>query len=219
MEKAKEILKTYWGYDEFRPNQVPIIESILNGQNTVALLPTGGGKSICFQVPAMVKDGICIVICPLISLMNDQVYQLHKRKIKADMIHSGMNANQIEGVLDTCLYGNTKFLYLSPERINSVFIRSRIQEMKVNYLVVDEAHCISQWGHDFRPAYHNLNILKELHPECPIVALTGTATQKVIDDMVLQLGIQKNHQVLKNSFQRKNLIYQVFRSENKIQEL
>ena len=219
MNSALAILKEYWGYNSLRPDQETVINSAVQGNHTVALLPTGGGKSISFQIPSLLKEGISIVISPLIALMNDQVSSLKKRGIKAEMISSGMSPKQIETVLDNCQYGKVKFLYLSPERINSIMVKSRIALMKVNYLVVDEAHCISQWGHDFRPAYHNLLSLREMHPEASIIALTATATKKVIEDIVTQLEIKENHELIRSSFRRPNIIYRVFRSENKINEL
>ncbi|MFT6746159.1 MAG: ATP-dependent DNA helicase RecQ [Glaciecola sp.] len=219
MDSALSILKEYWGYDNLRPDQEQVIESAVQGKHTVALLPTGGGKSISFQIPTLLKEGIAIVISPLIALMNDQVSSLKKRGIKAEMISSGMSPKQIEIVLDNCQYGKVKFLYLSPERINSIMVKSRLEQMNVNYLVVDEAHCISQWGHDFRPAFNNLLSLRVMHPEASIIALTATATKRVIEDIVTQLEIKDNHELIRSSFQRKNIIYRIFRSENKINEL
>jgi ATP-dependent DNA helicase RecQ len=219
LDSALSILKEYWGYDNLRPDQEQVIESAVQGKHTVALLPTGGGKSISFQIPTLLKEGIAIVISPLIALMNDQVSSLKKRGIKAEMISSGMSPKQIEIVLDNCQYGKVKFLYLSPERINSIMVKSRLEQMNVNYLVVDEAHCISQWGHDFRPAFNNLLSLRVMHPEASIIALTATATKRVIEDIVTQLEIKDNHELIRSSFQRKNIIYRIFRSENKINEL
>lgn len=219
LNEAKSVLKKYWGFDNFRLNQEKIILSALENKNTVALLPTGGGKSICFQIPGLLKEGLSIVISPLIALMNDQVGQLRERGIKAEMLSSAMSGKQIEIALDNCLYGGSKFLYISPERINSVLVKSKLAQLNVNYIVVDEAHCISQWGHDFRPAYHNLKSLREIHSKAPILALTATATKKVLKDIILQTGIEKEHQVFKSSFKRDNIKYSVFRAENKIQEL
>jgi len=219
VDTALQILKEHWGYDSLRPDQEQVIGSVIGGNNTIALLPTGGGKSIAFQIPSLLKEGISVVISPLIALMNDQVSSLKKRGIKAEMISSGMSPKQIEIVLANCQYGKVKFLYLSPERINSIMVKSRLAQMNVNYLVVDEAHCISAWGHDFRPAYHNLLSLREMHPEAPIIALTATATKKVIEDIIDQLEIKDNHKVIRSSFERRNITYRVFRSENKINEL
>lgn len=219
MEAALHLLHEHWGFDSFRSDQEAVIRSIVQGENTVALLPTGGGKSISFQIPSLLKEGITLVISPLIALMNDQVSQLKQKGIKAEMISSGMTPKQIETVLDNCLYGKTKFLYLSPERVTSIFVKSKLGLMPVNYLVVDEAHCISQWGHDFRPAYHHLTQLRTMHPEAPVIALTATATKKVIEDIVVQLEIENSHKIIRSSFQRKNITYRVFRSENKMNEL
>jgi ATP-dependent DNA helicase RecQ len=219
VDSALAILKEYWGYDNLRPDQAKVISAVVNENHTVALLPTGGGKSISFQIPGLLREGISLVISPLIALMNDQVSSLKRRGIKAEMISSGMTPKQIEIVLDNCQYGKVKFLYLSPERINSIMVKARLALMNVNYLVVDEAHCISQWGHDFRPAYHNLLSLREMHPKASVIALTATATKRVIEDIVTQLEIKDNHELIRSSFQRKNIIYRVFRSENKNNEL
>ena len=189
----KEILKQYWGYDEFRPLQEDIIQSVLNQQDTLALLPTGGGKSICFQVPAMAMEGICIVISPLIALMKDQVENLQKRGINAIAIVAGMGKREIDIALDNCIYGPIKFLYISPERLLSDLVKERIKHMNVNLLAVDEAHCISQWGYDFRPSYLHIVDFKKLHPKVPILALTASATHKVQLDIVDKLDFKSQN--------------------------
>src|SRR6476661_9472151 len=176
----REILTKYWGYSSFRPMQEEIIDSVLQGKDTLALLPTGGGKSVCFQVPALVKPGICIVISPLIALMRDQVENLKAKGISAVSVVSGMGKREIDILLDNCIFGDIKFLYISPERLLSELVQERIRHMNVNLIAIDEAHCISQWGYDFRPPYLQLTELRELHPEVPILALTATATEDVI---------------------------------------
>ncbi len=213
-----EILHQYWGYKEFRPLQVEIIESILQGKDTLALLPTGGGKSICFQVPALMKDGICIVVSPLIALMKDQVENLNKRDIKAVAIYSGMSYREINITLDNCIHGNIKFLYLSPERLKSEMVRGRISQMNVNLLAVDEAHCISQWGYDFRPEYLQIAEIKSILKNVPILALTATATPDVIKDIQHQLNFAKPNVYIK-SFERSNLSYVVNTFEDKNKRL
>lgn len=212
--QALETLKNYWGFDAFRPIQETVVERVLEDKHTFALLPTGGGKSICFQVPGLVKEGICIVISPLLSLMRDQVSRLKEKGIKAEYLHSGLNGKQIDIVLDNCIFGNTKFLYLSPERIQSILVRERLQQMNVNLIAVDEAHCISQWGHDFRPSYQKINHLIEMHPNAPRIALTGTATPKVVEDICEQLDIPKEG-LIKDKFDRENLHFQSYNTENK----
>lgn len=209
-----EILKKYWGFDNFRPLQYEIIQSVLNQQDTLALLPTGGGKSICFQVPAMVMEGICIVVSPLVALMKDQVENLKAKGIQAIAIYAGMGKREIDILLDNCIYGNIKFLYLSPERLLSQLVRDRIAYMNVNMIAVDEAHCISQWGYDFRPPYMQLGKLREIHPDKPILALTATATPFVREDIVQKLEL-KNPQVFVKSFARRNLSYVVFDLDDK----
>ena len=213
-----QILLKYWGYNSFRPLQEEIINATLNGEDSLALLPTGGGKSLCFQVPAMVKEGICIVVTPLIALMRDQVEQLNKRNIKAVAIYSGMTKREIDITLDNCAYGNIKFLYLSPERIDTAIFKSRIEKMNVNLFAIDEAHCISQWGYDFRPAYLKIPQLRELKPNVPFLALTATATTDVVVDIQQQLQF-KNEQVFQKSFERKNLVYTVIHEEDKLNRL
>ncbi|MFM6976398.1 MAG: ATP-dependent DNA helicase RecQ [Sphingobacteriaceae bacterium] len=215
----QQVLKQYWGYDAFRPSQEDIIQSVLEGHDTLALLPTGGGKSICFQVPAMVQEGICIVVSPLIALMKDQVENLKARGIDAMAIVSGMGKREIDILLDNCIYGNVKFLYISPERLLSPLAKERIRHMKVNLFAIDESHCISQWGYDFRPPYLHLAALRDLHPKVPFLALTATATDRVAEDICTKLAFRKNHQVFRKSFERSNLSYVVAKEENKFRRL
>lgn len=210
----QQILTRYWGYSVFRPLQEEIIQSVLNGKDTLALLPTGGGKSICFQVPALAQEGICIVVSPLIALMKDQVESLRKKGIKAMSIISGMSRQEVDIALDNCIFGDYKFLYLSPERLSSEIVRLRIEKMKVNLFAVDEAHCISQWGYDFRPPYLKIAEVRELHPGVPVLALTATATAEVQVDIQKKLQF-KNGSVFKKSFERKNLSYVVLYDEDR----
>jgi ATP-dependent DNA helicase RecQ len=213
-----EILKRYWGFDAFRPMQEEIIRSVLDGQDTLALLPTGGGKSVCFQVPAMVMEGICIVVSPLIALMKDQVEHLKAKGIEAVAIYSGMGKREIDILLDNCIYGKIKFLYLSPERLMSDLVRVRISYMNVCLIAVDEAHCVSQWGYDFRPPYLKINEIREIHPKVPVLALTATATGRVRTDIIEKLNMTKA-QVFVKSFARKNLSYVVLAQEDKYKKL
>jgi ATP-dependent DNA helicase RecQ len=214
LEEYREILKKYWGFTRFRPLQEEIIQSVADGKDTLALMPTGGGKSITFQVPAMSKPGLCLVITPLIALMRDQVSNLRSRKIKAVAIHSGLSRFELDIALDNCIYGDYKFLYLSPERLGSPLFRKRLESMKINLIAVDEAHCISQWGYDFRPSYLKINELRELLPDVPVMALTATATKSVSEDIQKQLGFAVNN-TIRQSFERKNLVYWVKQTEDK----
>jgi ATP-dependent DNA helicase RecQ len=213
-----QILKQYWNHDAFRPVQEEIIDAVLSGHDTLALLPTGGGKSVCFQVPAMAKEGICIVVSPLIALMKDQVENLKAKGIEAVSIVSGMSKSEIDIALDHCIYNPVKFLYLSPERLLSELVRERIKYMKVNLIAVDEAHCISQWGYDFRPPYLHIADLRELHPDVPVLALTATATAEVREDIQQKLGF-KQPNIFQKSFERKNISYVVQNDENKLRKL
>ncbi|MBC7915178.1 MAG: ATP-dependent DNA helicase RecQ, partial [Pyrinomonadaceae bacterium] len=213
-----QILKQYWGFSEFRPLQEEIIQSVLDGKDTLALLPTGGGKSLCFQVPALLNPGICIVVSPLIALMKDQVENLKEKGIKAVAIISGMGKREVDILLDNCIYGDIKFLYLSPERLLSDLVRERIRYMKVNLIAVDEAHCISQWGYDFRPPYVHLSELRDLHPDVPVLALTASATERVVADIRDKLHF-KNDSIFRKSFERKNLGYVVFNQDDKMRKL
>ena len=214
----QQILLKYWGHSQFRPLQEDIIISVLAGNDTLALMPTGGGKSICFQIPALSKEGICIVISPLIALMKDQVENLKAKGIKAMAITSGMSRKEIDIAFDNCVYGNYKFLYLSPERLESELARVRIKKMKVNLIAVDEAHCISQWGYDFRPSYLKIAELRELLPKVPFLAVTATATPEVAKDIQKQLLFKKEN-LLRKSFERKNLAYIVIKEDDKMKRL
>ncbi len=218
MTNALQILKQYWNYDSFRSPQDNIIEAVTNKKQVIALLPTGGGKSICFQVPALLSDGVCIVVSPLIALMQDQVDSLNEKGIKAMALTSGIDQDELITLFDNIRFGNYKFLYLSPERLQSVFIQEKIKQLNVNLIAIDEAHCISEWGHDFRPSYRNIKVLKTLKPSVPIIALTATATKKVIDDISSSLELE-SPTIFKKSFYRENLAYQFFNIEDKLQRL
>ena len=218
MNKYQEILKQYWGYDSFRDLQEEIITSIGEGKDTLGLMPTGGGKSITFQVPALAQEGICIVITPLIALMKDQVQNLRKREIKALAIYSGMTRQEILTALENCIFGNYKFLYISPERLDTEIFRTKLRSMKVSMITVDESHCISQWGYDFRPAYMKIAEIRELLPEVPVLALTATATPEVVTDIQARLKFREGN-VFRMSFERKNLAYIVRKTDNKTKEL
>lgn len=217
-QKAYEVLKHYWGYDSFRTPQESIISNVLEKHDGLALLPTGGGKSICFQVPALMMQGTCLVVSPLIALMKDQVLNLRKRKVNVQAIIAGMHRQEIETIIDNCKAGKVKLLYLSPERLSSELMRERLREVNISFIAVDEAHCISQWGYDFRPPYLQISEFRALHPEVPIMALTATATPKVVVDIQekLQFKVQR---VFKKSFLRPNLAYKVFFEENKWNQL
>lgn len=211
-------LKKYWGYDNFRGIQRDIIESIGSRKDTLGLMPTGGGKSITFQVPALSQDGICIVVTPLIALMKDQVRNLRKRGIKAAAIHSGLSHEEIIVTLENCIFGNYKFLYVSPERLASELFLTKLRHMTVSFITVDEAHCISQWGYDFRPSYTKIAEIRQTLPDIPILALTATATPEVVKDIQHQLAFQEEN-AFKMSFHRKNLSYVVRNADDKIGEL
>lgn len=213
-----EILKQYWGYSSFRGIQEQIIESIGSGRDTLGLMPTGGGKSITFQVPALAMDGVCLVITPLIALMKDQVRILRDHGIKAAAIHTGMKREEIIAVMENCIFGGCKFLYVSPERLSSELFRTKLRHLKVCMLTVDESHCISQWGYDFRPSYLNIADIRKELPGVPVLALTATATPRVTEDIQDKLGFAERN-LIKMSFYRENLSYVVRRTENKQQEL
>ena len=215
----QEILKQHWGYDNFRGIQEEIINSIGAGNDTLGLMPTGGGKSITFQVPALAKEGLCLVITPLIALMKDQVRNLRDRGIKALAIYSGMSREEIVVALENCIFGDYKFLYISPERLDTEIFQAKLKRMKVSMITVDESHCISQWGYDFRPAYLKIADIRKMLPEVPVLALTATATPEVIKDIRQKLDFKEGSQTFRMSFERKNLAYIVRRAENKQEEL
>ena len=215
MQEAVAILQKYWKHDKFRSLQYEIIDSVLSGQDTFALMPTGGGKSVCFQIPAMINEGICLVISPLVALMKDQVANLQKRNIKAIALTGGIRSDEMIDLLDNCQFGNYKFLYLSPERLQSDWIMDRIKNLPINLITIDEAHCVSQWGHDFRPAYLKISALKKHFPQTPFLALTATATPRVKEDIINELGLHKPH-IFEKSFARENIAYMVFEVEDKV---
>ncbi len=216
----QEILKRYWGYDDFRGIQREIIESIGSGHDTLGLMPTGGGKSITFQVPALAKDGTCIVITPLIALMKDQVDNLRRRGVKAAAIYSGLSHEEILTTLENAIFGGIKLLYVSPERLSSELFQTKLRHMKISFITVDEAHCISQWGYDFRPSYLQIANIRKLIPDAPVLALTATATPQVVEDIKIRLNNEKSDfNTFKMSFERKNLAYVVRQAEDKIGEL
>ena len=215
MSKPIEILQKYWNHDAFRTPQEDIINAVLDGKDTFGLMPTGGGKSITFQVPAMIMDGICLVVSPLVALMKDQVINLQNKGIKALALTGGISSDEIIDLLDNCQYGNYKFLYLSPERLQNDWILERIKNLPINLIAIDEAHCISQWGHDFRPAYLKISKLKEYFPNIAFLALTASATKRVQEDIITQLQL-KNPAIYTKSFARENLAYMVFNVEDKL---
>lgn len=214
----RDILRQYWGYDDFRGIQRDIIESIGSGKDTLGLMPTGGGKSVTFQVPAIAKDGTCIVVTPLIALMKDQVQHLRSKGIRAVAVYSGMRRSEIVSALENCILGDVKLLYVSPERLSSEIFQIKFRHMRVSFITVDEAHCISQWGYDFRPAYLEIGSLRQLKPDVPVLALTATATPQVIEDIQEKLSFRKKN-VFRMSFERKNLSYVVRKAEDKPKEL
>ncbi len=214
IDKSLHILRNRFGYESFRPLQQEIIQNVLKGKDTVALLPTGGGKSICYQIPGIQLEGICIVISPLIALIKDQIDQLKNRGIKAVGITGGISYRELDDVLDNCVYGNYDFLYLSPERLKQDLVQERLLKMNVNLIAIDEAHCISEWGHDFRPAYREIHILKELHPRVPVIAVTATATKEVQEDIIAVLDLDKP-QTFKSSYERSNIQYQITNTADK----
>lgn len=218
MDKSREILKKYWGFDKFRSLQEDIVDDVIYGHDTLALLPTGGGKSICFQVPGIAREGITIVISPLIALMQDQVNNLVSKSIRAKAIISGMSYREIDITLDNARFGGLDFLYTSPERIQSKLFIERFKGMNIGLIVVDEAHCISEWGHDFRPAFKEIYKLRKIHPEVPIIALTATATQRVREDIITQLRL-KHPKIHESSFERNNLSYEAYKSDNKLNKI
>lgn len=213
MKTPQETLKKYWNHSQFRDPQEAIINTVLKGKDTMVLLPTSGGKSICYQVPALLLEGVCIVISPLIALIKDQVNSLKEKNIKAIALTSQLSQDEIVIAFDNLQFGGIKFLYLSPEKLQSKFIQEKIKQLNVSLIAIDEAHCISEWGHDFRPSYLELKILKELQPEATTIALTATATQKVLEDIQLHLEIE-NATLFKKSFQRKNLAFHVISTED-----
>lgn len=217
-DKYLDILRKYWGHEDFRGIQREIIESIGSGRDTLGLMPTGGGKSITFQVPALAQEGVCLVITPLIALMKDQVSHLRQRGIRAAAIHSDMTHSAILQALDNCVYGGTQILYVSPERLHSELFQAKFRHMKVSFITVDEAHCISQWGYDFRPSYLHIAEIRQLKPEIPVLALTATATKEVVEDIQEQLRFKEKN-VFRMSFERKNLAYVVRKATDKPSEL
>ena len=218
MSDANKTLKKYWNFSTFIEPQGEIIQAVLDKKDVIALLPTGGGKSICFQVPALIKEGVCLVISPLISLIQDQVENLKKRGIKATSIQSGASENEILTLFDNIKYGNYKFLYISPERLQNTLIQKKIKQLTISFIAVDEAHCISEWGHDFRPAFRNITILRDLIPDVHFIALTATANKRVLLDIEKSLNLKETN-IFKKSFFKEHLAYQIFTVEDKLKKL
>ncbi|PWK18542.1 RecQ family ATP-dependent DNA helicase [Xanthomarina spongicola] len=218
MQHPINILERYWNFTSFRPFQEEIIDAVLEGEDVFALLPTGGGKSLCFQIPALAREGICIVVSPLVALMKDQVSSLKQKGIKALSITSGISKSELDTLLDNCIYGNYKFLYLSPERLQQELVQDRIKQMNVNLIAVDEAHCISQWGNDFRPAYKNIQLLRQIQPGVNCIALTASAIPEVVKDIVEELDFIQP-KIFRQSFERSNLAYMTFDEEDKYYRL
>ena len=216
--QLKATLQKYWGYSEFRLSQEEIIRSVMEGRDTLALMPTGGGKSLTYQVPTLAREGLCIVITPLIALMKDQVDRLRRMGVNAVAIHSGLSYTQIDIALDNCVYGDVKFLYVAPERLATEAFRLRVQRMNVSLLAVDEAHCISQWGYDFRPSYLRIAEIRKMLPDTPVLALTASATQMVADDIMARLGFTEQN-IIRSSFARPNLSYAVRHTDDKTEQL
>lgn len=215
---TKAVLREFWGHEDFRGSQKGIIDAVTEGKDVLALMPTGGGKSICYQVPAMAQEGICIVVSPLVALIQDQVSQLKSKGIKAIALVGGISFEEVTNLLDNCIYGNYKFLYLSPERLQQSLVQERIREMNVNLIAIDEAHCISHWGNDFRPAYLDCGVLKELSPGIPMMALTATATPEVVHDIVENLRLEQAN-IFKDSFSRSNIAFKVKHTGDKLYQL
>ena len=216
--QLKATLQKYWGYSEFRLSQEAIIHSVMEGRDTLALMPTGGGKSLTYQVPTLAREGLCIVITPLIALMKDQVDRLRRMGVNAVAIHSGLSYTQIDIALDNCVYGDVKFLYVAPERLATEAFRLRVQRMNVSLLAVDEAHCISQWGYDFRPSYLRIAEIRKMLPDTPVLALTASATKMVADDIMARLGFTEQN-IIRSSFARPNLSYAVRHTDDKTEQL
>ncbi|MCC8035678.1 MAG: ATP-dependent DNA helicase, partial [Rikenellaceae bacterium] len=217
-QRYRGILRKYWGYEDFRPQQLEVIESVASGWDTLALMPTGAGKSILYQVPAMAREGVCLVVSPLIALMKDQVDRLRALQIPAAAIHSSLTKRQIDIILDNASWGDLKFLYVAPERLSSPVFIERVARMTVNLVAVDEAHCISQWGYDFRPSYLNIGRLREILPGVPVLALTASATPSVAEDIMRHLGM-KQGRVVRSSFARPNISYAVRDTDDKAGQL
>lgn len=215
IEPYRQILTKYWGFTSFRPLQEDIIKSVADGKDTLGLMPTGGGKSVTFQVPGLVKEGICLVITPLIALMREQVNRLNSMGVRALAVHSGLSAEEIDIILENSIYGDYKFLYISPERISTRIFQARLPKMPLNLIAVDEAHCISQWGYDFRPSYLKIASIREIIPDnIPVLALSASATPQVSEDIMNRLKF-KEQNVLKTSFERKNISYLIRRVDDK----
>lgn len=218
MSKPLEVLKEYWGYEDFRDPQQQIIEHAIGGKDALVLMPTGGGKSLCYQLPALVMEGLTLVISPLIALMKDQIDQLKKRNISAEAIHSGMRVSDIDRILDNAAHGHVKLLYMSPERLKTDMFLARVERMPISLIAIDEAHCVSQWGHDFRPAYLDIHSLREVHPKVPILALTASATKEVVEDICTQLKLNEP-EVFQTKFARDNISYVVIHQEAKLEKM